>query len=61
MEQFGALHYAVLCKAGQDMRVESLDAPQTHKGTAFVRFKRPEDAKSLLDLSREMESQMDLN
>jgi len=29
MEQFGELHYAVLCKAAGDMKVEQLESKMT--------------------------------
>lgn len=60
MEQFGPLHYAVLCKAARDMKVEQIETQETHKGTGFVRFKKAEDAKSLVELSRKLEEQLDL-
>ena len=53
MEQFGALKYAVLCKATGELGKEGTVA--THRGTGFVRFKSAEDANALLELSSNLE------
>ena len=43
------------------MKVEQLEDSQasTHKGTGFVRFKKQEDAKALVELSQGLEKQLD--
>lgn len=55
------MSYAVLCKAAGDMKVEQLEGqgPATHKGTGFVRFKKSEDAHALVQLSQQLEKQLD--
>jgi hypothetical protein len=59
MEQFGAVAYAVLCKASGDMKVEDLEDAATHKGTGFVRFKSLKDANAICDLSQDLERRLD--
>ena len=46
MEQFGALKYAVLCKATGELGKDGTVA--THRGTGFVRFMNADDANNLL-------------
>jgi len=73
MEQFGALDYAVLCKATiRDITPEDTNQKDakskdkskskqdviTHKGTGFVRFQSAADAKTLYDLSQSLEQQL---
>ena len=60
MEQFGPVHYAVLCKAARDMKVDQIESQETHKGTGFVRFKKVDDAMGLVELSRKLEEQLDM-
>jgi RNA recognition motif-containing protein len=70
MEQFGPVDYAVLCKAAiKDITQDEDEATKkvnkkpdqllgTHKGTGFVRFKNNADAKTLLELSLNLEKQL---
>ena len=57
MEQFGAIKYAVLCKARGDLTKDT-EGIQTHKGTGFVRYKSVEDARAVLDISQNLESKL---
>ena len=57
MAQFGAIKYAVLCKPKGDL-LEGADQVQTHKGTGFVRYKTAEDAQSVLEISKNLESKL---
>ena len=61
METFGDIKYAVLCKTKGDL-MESADGEKTqksnHTGTGFVRFENKEDADALLQLSQNLEAQL---
>ena len=61
MESFGNIKYAVLCKTHGDLLENADGAPEkkvNHKGTGFVRFESKEDADALLQLSQNLESQL---
>lgn len=49
---FGPLKYALLCKSSQDS--------EAHKGTGFVSFRDPFSADKLIELSKQIESRLDV-
>lgn len=58
MSRFGPVKYAVLVKPKQ-LQGESNELQGSHKGTGFVQFRDPLAADKLIELSRQIEQQLD--
>ena len=61
MATFGELKYAVLCKmSGFNLNEDGEEKGKvTHKGTGFAQYKDDKIATELVELSKQIESQLD--
>ena len=60
MEKFGQVKYALLCKSKELQGDNEKTEIQSHKGTGFVQFKDPKAAEQLIELSKQIESKLDV-